>query len=45
MAFQELKWHAVDDVDFDDVEADILEIVHEGGTPVLDGIKPVWTND
>ena len=38
-------WHAVEDVDFDDAEADILEIVHEGGTPVLDGIKPVWTND
>ena len=29
MAFQELKWHAVDDVDFDDPETDILEIVHE----------------
>ena len=29
MAFQELEWHAVNDVDFDDPEADILEIVHE----------------
>ena len=43
MAFQELEWHAVDDVDFHDVEADILEIVHESETPVLDGIEPVWT--
>ena len=24
IAFQELEWHAVDDVDFDDAEADIL---------------------
>ena len=29
MAFQELQWHAVDDVDFHDAEADILEIVHK----------------
>ena len=45
MAFQALEWHAVDDVNFDDAEADILEIIHESGTPVLDGIKPVWTSD
>ena len=45
MAFQELEWHAVDDVDFDDAEADILEIVHESGIPVLDGIEPVSTSD
>ena len=44
MAFQELEWHAVDDVDFDDAEADILEIVNESGIPALDGIKPVWTS-
>ena len=43
MAFQELKWHAVDGVDFDDAEADILEIVHESGTSVLDVLEPVWT--
>ena len=30
---------------FDDAEADILEIVHESETPVLDGIEPVWTSD
>ena len=50
MAFQELEWrfkssNAVDDVNFDDAEADILEIVHESGTTALDGIEPVWTND
>ena len=45
MAFQELEWHAVDDVDFDDAQADILKIVHESGTPVLDSIEPVWTSD
>ena len=27
IALQELQWHAVDDVDFDDAEADFLEIV------------------
>ena len=45
MAFEELEWHAVDDIDFDDAEADILEVVHKSGTPVLDGIEPVWTSD
>ena len=45
MVFQQLEWYAVDDADFDDAEADILEIVHESGTPVLDGIEPVWTSD
>ena len=45
MAFQGLEWHAVDGVDFDDAEDDILEIVHESGTLVLDGIEPVWTSD
>ena len=44
MALQELEWHAVDDVDFNDAEADIIEIVHESGTPVLDGIGPVWAS-
>ena len=28
MMFQELEYHAVDDIEFDDVEADILENVH-----------------
>ena len=45
MTFQELEWHGVDDVDFDDAEADILETVHESGTPVLDGMEPAWTSD
>ena len=45
MAFQELKWHAVDEVDFDNAEADIPEIFHESGTLVLDGIEPVWISD
>ena len=29
MAFQELEWHAVDNIDFNDAEADILEIVQK----------------
>ena len=45
LAFQDLEWHAVDDLDFDDAEADILEIVHESGTSVLDGIEPFCTSD
>ena len=45
MAFQELQQHAVKDFDFDDAEADIIEIVHEIGTPVLDGIESVSTSD
>ena len=28
LMFQELEYHAVDDIEFDDVEADILENVH-----------------
>ena len=43
MAFQELEWHALDDVDLDDAEAS--EIAHESGTLVLDGVEPVWTSD
>ena len=39
MRLQELQWHVVDDVDFNNVEADILEIVYESQTPVLDGVK------
>ena len=42
---QEFEWHAVDDVGFNDAEAEILEIVQKSGTPVLDGIEPVWTSD
>ena len=45
MAFQELEWHVFDDINFNDVEAGILEIVHESGTPVLDGREPVWISD
>ena len=39
MMFQELWWYPVDDADFNDAEADILEIVYESRTPVLDGIE------
>ena len=39
MTLQELKWHVVDDVDFNDAEADILEVVYESQTPVLYGIE------
>ena len=45
MAFRKLEWHTVDDVDFSDATADILEFVHESRTPVLDGIESVWTSD
>ena len=45
MAFQDLEWHAVNDLDFDDAEADIIENVRESGTPVLDGIEPFCTSD
>ena len=44
MAFQELEWHVVNDVDFDDL-AGILGIVRENGTPVLDGKEIVWKSD
>ena len=44
MTFQELEWHAINDVDFDGVENDIPEITHGPGTPVLDNIGPVWTD-
>ena len=39
MTFQELQWHVVDDVDFNDTEADILEIVYKSQIPVLDDIE------
>ena len=39
MAFQELQWHVVNEVDFDDAGADILEIVYASRTLILDGIE------
>ena len=45
MAFQELEWNSVDEVDFDDAEADILELVHKSRTPVLDGIEHATDNN
>ena len=45
MAFQDLEWHAVNDLDFDDAEADIIENVHESGNPLLDDIEPFCTSD
>ena len=42
LAFQELEWHSIDDIDFDDVENDIPEINHGPGTHVLTNIEPVW---
>ena len=44
MAFQELEWHAIDDVDFDD-ESDIPEVVPKSGTPILNDMDPIWTSD
>ena len=44
MAFQELEWHAIDDVDFDGVKNDIPEFIHRPGNPLLDNIEPVWTD-
>ena len=47
MAFQELKWHAIDDVDFDfdDNQVDISEVAPKSGTPVIEDIQPVWSSD
>ena len=44
MAFQELEWYAIDDVDFDGVKNDIPEFIHRPGNPLLDNIEPVWTD-
>ena len=43
MAYQELEWHAMDDVDFEGLD-DIREIDFDIGTPVLDNVDPIWTN-
>ena len=47
MAFQELEWHATDDVDFDfdDNQVDISEIAPKSGTPVIEDIQPIWSSD
>ena len=42
MAFQELEWHTIDDIDFNGVDNDIPEITHEPGTSVHDNIDPFW---
>ena len=44
MAFQELKWHKMDDVEFDKNIEDVPELVVKSGTPVLDNRDPVWTS-
>ena len=44
MAFPELEWHAINEVDFDGVENDIPEIIQGPGIPVLDNIEPVSTD-
>ena len=45
MAFRELEWHAIDDVDFDDNQVDISEIAPKSGTPVIENIQPIWSSD
>ena len=47
MAFQELEWHAIDDVDFDfdENQVDISEIAPKSGTPVIEDIQPIWSSD
>lgn len=43
MAFQEVEWHAIDDVDFDSVDNDNPEITHGPRICALDNIEPSWT--
>ena len=45
MTFQELEWHAIEDVDFEVDETEILEDVVQSGTPVIDKLEPIWTSD
>ena len=47
MVFQELEWHAINDVDFDfdDNQVDISEIAPKSGTPVIEDIQPIWSSD
>ena len=45
MAFQELEWHAIEDVDFEVDETEISEDVVQSGTPVIDKLEPIWTSD
>ena len=44
IASQELEWHAIDDVDFDD-KSDIPEVVAKSGAPILNDMDPIWTSD
>ena len=43
MAFLELEWRAIDDVDFDSVDNDNPEITHGPKICALDNIEPRWT--
>lgn len=45
MAFQELEWHAIDDVEWEADEDEIPDVALQSGTPVIDNIQPVWTSD
>ena len=43
MAFVELEWRAIGDVDFDSVDNDNPEITHGPKIRALDNIEPRWT--
>ena len=45
MAFQELEWHAIEDVYFEVDETEIPEDAVQNGTPVIDKLEPIWTSD
>ena len=44
MAFQELEWHAIDDVDFE-VDDEIPEFVLQSWSPLIENNEPIWTLD
>ena len=45
VAFQELEWHLIDDVEFEGNVEDIDELPAKSGTPILTNTEPIWESE
>ena len=45
MAFQELEWHEIDDVEFEGNVEEISELAAKNGTPILTNTDPKWESE
>ena len=41
----EMEWHSIDDVDAVGQDEELVELVEDIGTPVLEDVNPIWVNE